>query len=456
MNDNTIVERKKKIIKRKKLYFVLGWPLIVIGMALFLYERAFTLSLIFIISGVVMRLLYYYITIELKSLDRYEQLLNKTKLLIFLGFVLFSFSDSVYGQLEEGDDSPELTNLEWISGNPVKILEDNDNPKIFVIEFWAPWDKASLLTLPLLSKIHQEYSEDGICVIAIAKEKKNRLNTTMNSIDKKMGFRIAVDDKGEVTKKYLGEGSGIPKAFVIGKNKQVIWAGNPIVLQSVIKKILKGDFDADVQKEINLLQIKLQNKMQMNKTQEAINLADKILELEPSNEVALRVRLFIFERFGKLNDAITFIQGQIDKKPDEAKLYFIKLDILERTGSSLEKRKKVCEEVFEKFKSNPEVLERLAWTAAARMEFGSAPLSIALKASENAVAMLIKSKKQNPAKLSNYLETQARLYYAIGKIAKAVEEQEKVIRLRKGDPSEKKATEILEYYKEALKLKMGN
>jgi len=452
MNNDTIEERKKKMAKRKRVYFFLGWPFFIIGIGLFFYKPAFILAWVFIINGLVMRLLYYYSNIEFKALVRYEKLFNKPKAVIFTSFIIFSFFSSLCAQLEDGDQVPELNELEWIIGSPVKITDKKEKQKIYVIEFWAPWDQASLLSLPLLSKIHEEYGDDQISIIAITKEKKDRLTKYLNSIEKKIEFRVAVDDKGAVTKQFIGKGAGIPKVFVIGKNGEVLYSGNPIALESVIKKILKGTFDADVQKEINLLQLQLQNKMQMNKTLEAIRITDRIIELDPSDSLALRVRLFIFERADKLDEAVTFIEGLIARFSDVPELYFIKLDLMERVGTPVEDRREICEQIFEKFQDEHEILERLAWTAVSRMRFGTAPLSIALKASEKAVSALIENKKQNPAKLANYLETQARLYYYIGRIPKAIEEQEKVIRLRKGDPSEKEAAVVLDYYKEALEL----
>jgi hypothetical protein len=63
--------------------------------------------------------------------------------------------------------------------------------------------------------------------------------------------------------------------------------------------------------------------------------------------------------------------------------------------------------------------------------------------------MLLKNDDGRPENLADYLETQARIKYLTGKIDKAAELQEKVIRLRQGDAAEKEASIILNYYKEA-------
>ncbi len=446
MND-TFQKQKIAVGKRKKIYFFLGWPLMICGIGFLFYKPAFVLAVVFLLSGVIMRLLYYYANFEIKSLEKYEKMVNKVKLLFMTGFIFFAVSWNIFGQLERGDDAAELLNVEWVAGKPVKISDKTE--KFLLIEFWAPWDQGSVLSFPILSELQEKYGEEKLLIIALTKEKKEKVTEFINRDKTNSDFRIAVDPDGLVVKKYMGAGSGIPKVFIVDKDKEILWVGSPIALESVLKKVFNGTFDPEIQDKITALHKKLQANMQLEKINEVIKISDKIIELDPSDELALRVRLFAFERSGKIADSSAFIDRLIEKSPKTSLLYFVKLDLMNRLNLPVEDINKTCELIFAKFAEDHEVLERLAWTAVSRMKFGTAPLSIALKSSDKAVSMLIESNYRKPVKLANYLETQARVYYSIGRLDKAVEIQERVVRLRKGDPVEKEAAVRLDYYREA-------
>jgi hypothetical protein len=84
-----------------------------------------------------------------------------------------------------------------------------------------------------------------------------------------------------------------------------------------------------------------------------------------------------------------------------------------------------------------------------RLRFGTAPLDIALKVSKKAVDLFFAGDQLNPARLAKYLETRAKVCYFAGKLAYAVESQEKAVNLLKGASSEKRARILLDYYKSA-------
>jgi len=455
MKDQDTIDRRIELVtKRKKIYFFLGWPMLAVGAGIFFLGGWQAVAIGCIVLGMLVRLLYYFASSELRSLEKYGHLLNKSELFIFLSFIFFSIHLDLSAQLKRGNEALELSNIEWIGGRALKLIPENSGvAPIRVVEFWASWDQASQLSLPLLSKVQKLYGEDRLVVIALTKEERKKVEKYLEKLKTKNNFYIGIDAKGIISKAYLGDGGGIPRVFVVDNNDKIIWIGNPLELETVLDKIFKGKFDPAVQEEITALHNKLQLNVQMEQIPAAIRNINKIMELDPSDALAMRVRLYIFERSGKLVDALPFIDNLIEKSPETSSLYFVKLDLMNRLNKSQEEVQTFCRVIFDKFNKSSDVLEHLAWIAVFRMPLGSAPIEIALDSIEKAVSMLIESDNQNPAKLANYLETQGRLYYMIGKIAQALEIQGRVVNLRKGDRGEKQSVLLQKYYKKVLELK---
>ena len=166
----------------------------------------------------------------------------------------------------------------------------------------------------------------------------------------------------------------------------------------------------------------------------------------------MRVRLFVFESQKKLPDAVVFIDKQIARNPKVPVLRFIKLDLMNRTNASVSDIRKVYKNIFKQFNDDRETLHQLAVVAAESMRFGTPPLDTAFKAAERSVELLLNDKKKMPDTLAVYLAAQARIYYMIGALDDAVQTQEKVLRLQKGDPAEKHSAELLDYYRDAWTL----
>ena len=452
-DSNTVSDRISSVRKRKKICFFLGWPLIALGMALLFSGHLKPVAVGLLVVGVILRLLYYLASSELRSLEKYGHLMDNGKNLILVGFILFAVNGSLSAQLKRGDSAVNLSGIEFLDGSSFAFPEeDSEKAPLTVIEFWAPWDKASQLSFPLLMKLKKKYPEDKIVFLAITKEKQDAVQEFLDNTPQKPNFRIGIDSEGEITKKYIGDIGGFPQIFIVDKSHRILWNGNPLDLEMVLEDLFKGTFDPDLQEKITTLHKKLQGNMQLERIPAAISTIEEIMKLDPADTLAMRVRLYLFERSQKLPDAIPFVEQLIEKSPETSSLYFVKLDIMNRVGKSPDEIRAFSKVIFDKFNSSPDVLEHIAWSAAFRMPIGRAPLEIALDSIEKAVAMLLESKENTPVKMADYLETEARIYYMIGKLAKALELQERVVVLRKGDDNEHKSAIIADYYKTALRL----
>ena len=455
MDDIDIIEKRaESVAKRKKLYLFLGWPVIALGFAVVFTGMYRPAGIGLIILGAVMRLLYYISVSELKSLNKYASMIDKKSTVILFFLLIYSCSLSIFAQLKRGDDAAEFANVEWIRGDSFKLHQERaeEDIPLTVVEFWATWDKASQLSMPLLQKMHKKYSADNIVFLAISQEKRDKVQDFLEKSKAKVDFRVGLDTTGMVTRMYMGDSEGYPAVFIIDKNYDVLWRGQPLDLEMVLDQIAKKTFDPYLLAKVTELHKKLQEEMQLERIPAAIETIKEIMELDPDDKLAMRVRLYLFEREGNLPGAIPFLDSLIEKSPETSSLYFVKLDVMNRIFKTPDEIEEYCKEIYDKFQDSNDVLEHLAWVAAFRLPLGTAPLGVAYDAIEKAVTGILKDPNSDPAKLANYLETQARVYYLVGKIAKALEIQERVVRLRNGDDNQEKSKAAAAYYRKALEV----
>ena len=67
MEDREIMEERiRSVEQRRKICFLLGWPMIVCGAGLFLSGELRFTAVAVIVAGVFVRILYYFANMELK------------------------------------------------------------------------------------------------------------------------------------------------------------------------------------------------------------------------------------------------------------------------------------------------------------------------------------------------------------------------------------------------------
>ncbi len=95
----------------------------------------------------------------------------------FAGFCVFSVQvksnvakieaiDAFKGSLSYGASPPafELRNLDGVQHS---LQEEVDGGKLVLVNFWATWCQPCRLEMPLLAKLHERYSADGLRIVAI-------------------------------------------------------------------------------------------------------------------------------------------------------------------------------------------------------------------------------------------------------------------------------------------------
>ncbi len=166
---------------------------------------------------------------------------------IILFFMILIFLGTPTSATEFGDPAFPLQVKTWVKGEPVNMAESKGD-KIFVIEFWATWCGPCKATMPHLSKLQSKYKDSGVVIIGISGEGQETVQTFLKKNGNKMDYRVALDDGDNTAKRYMNAFGveGIPHAFVINKNNEIVWQGHPLAgLDEALDEMVRGQYDLE-------------------------------------------------------------------------------------------------------------------------------------------------------------------------------------------------------------------
>ncbi len=164
------------------------------------------------------------------------------RLILLLGLCLLACPVLQAGML--GDEAPEIQVCEWIQGGPIK-LKAEPGKMIYVIEFWQTECPHCLESLPYLSTLQEQYNQDDVVFIGITTEDTATVRAFLEK-NKDAEYALAVDDDDKTYDQFMAafDVSGVPHAFVIGRQGRLLWEGHPMGnLEKVLQQIVSGAYD---------------------------------------------------------------------------------------------------------------------------------------------------------------------------------------------------------------------
>jgi thiol-disulfide isomerase/thioredoxin len=154
------------------------------------------------------------------------------------------------GPLSVGEPAPKLQVKEFVKGDPVKSLEKG---KVYVVEFWATWCGPCRTSIPHLTDLAKDHKDVTFIGVSIAEQDFGKVKPFVEEMGDKMDYRVAIDavpegkkaNDGAMSKTWMdaAERTGIPCAFVIDKDGMVAWIGHPMKMDKPLEKIAAGTWD---------------------------------------------------------------------------------------------------------------------------------------------------------------------------------------------------------------------
>jgi len=322
------------------------------------------------------------------------------------------------GELKVGDPAPTLKVSKFVKGTPVTAFKPG---KLYVVEFWATWCGPCRASIPHLTEMAKKYKDVQFVGVSVWETKPADVEPFVKEMGDKMSYNVAMDDVPEGKKGNDGfmatnwmtaaNQDGIPTAFVINKESKIAWIGHPMTIDEPLGKIVAGNWDLKAEAERSAKE--MAGKKKMAELNRKIGQALKDKDYNAALTTA--------------NDAIA------EDSAMEPMLGTFKLAMLKQLGRNEDAHTYLVRLLDEVLKDNAMGLNQTIWPIVdpdAKTKPSADDAKVALKAAIRADELM---KSKDPA----IADTLAAAYHAAGDDAKAIETQERALKLAKGTEFEK-------------------
>ncbi|MCC6321248.1 MAG: redoxin family protein [Phycisphaerales bacterium] len=323
-----------------------------------------------------------------------------------------------------GDMAPKLEVEKFIKGEAVTGYEKG---KVYVVEFWATWCGPCIKAFPHLSELQAKH-KGKVTFVGVniwedsrgSKYSEETAKEVAEFVEKqgdKMSYTVAYDGAAKKMDKAFMRAagkSGIPAAFIVNGEGKVAWIGHPARMDSVLDDVLAGKWDikkaADESKAEKESADKARQAMEKARpTIERVREARENEKWEDLVKALGELKAIDPERFAQADVERFMVYINELKQADKA--YAMKDELLANKAIA----------------SNGMLCNQIAWTLVdpegdvknPNVEFALAFAAKGCEVTEN----------KNPA----IIDTLARCHWLKGDKAKAIELQEKAIKLCESD-----------------------
>ncbi len=324
-----------------------------------------------------------------------------------------------------GDSAPKLEVKSFVKGDPISEFEPG---KVYVVEFWATWCGPCKASIPHLTELQKKHGEITFIGVSVFEHNgQDKVKPFVDEMGDKMAYRVAIDSvpndaqvsEGAMARSWMLAASqdAIPTAFIINKEGKIAWIGPPGSMDEPLEKIASGSWDLKTAAQEFRVEVKFKEAMNSGDPKKIVAAVDELAAAMPSLEANVNIA----------GPKLTAL---------------IKLDEQEK---ALEYAQKLSKSALSKSAAG---LNELAW-AIVDPDAGIKPNA---KLVQFAVETARRADEMAKKKDAGIADTLAKAYFDSGDVSKAVENQERAVRLAKGSQYEAQIGELknrLEKYKKA-------
>jgi thiol-disulfide isomerase/thioredoxin len=145
-------------------------------------------------------------------------------------------------RLKVGDTAPGIYVRDWFNGSGTVIEPE----KVYVVEFWATWCAPCKKSIPHLNELHKRF-QGKATIIGVSNEETDTVRSFVSQRGGGMSYLVGVDEDQKTTKAWMEAAgqSGIPVAFIVNRDRKVVWIGHPLDAQfdRVLEAVVDGKYD---------------------------------------------------------------------------------------------------------------------------------------------------------------------------------------------------------------------
>jgi peroxiredoxin len=136
-------------------------------------------------------------------------------------FLLFLLLAGCEKSVEAGPLAPDFSLLD-ISGQTVSLEQYRGS--VVLLDFWATWCGPCRMTIPLLSKLHEQYKDKGLVILGVSVDDPQMIKDKDLLYYKKMSqinYPLLRFNQKLMEDYFSGEQMAIPTMFVIDRNGRI-------------------------------------------------------------------------------------------------------------------------------------------------------------------------------------------------------------------------------------------
>jgi thiol-disulfide isomerase/thioredoxin len=346
-------------------------------------------------------------------------------------------ADDLEPKLNVGDKAPKFEVKEFVKGDAVQDLAKG---KVHVVEFWATWCGPCIATIPHLTELQKKHGDVTVIGVSVFEHEPKQVRPFVEKMGEKMNYRVAMDavpdgkkaDDGAMAKNWMTAAGqeGIPTAFVVNRDGVIAWIGHPAELAKPLSEVVANKWDIKAE----IARVK-EERVRERKFRAIVAKIEKAQENDDKKGVIAVI------------DAA--VKDDRKMEPMVASTKFNTLVELNDVENLATYGRKLLNDVL---KDDANQLNELAWSLvdpdSDKKPGGKKTDS---KLAKVAIDMASRAADLTKREDGGILDTLACAYYMDGDLAKAVETQEKAVKLQPDDDMK----ERLEMFKKKLKEKDG-
>jgi thiol-disulfide isomerase/thioredoxin len=341
--------------------------------------------------------------------------------------------------LTVGDNAPAIEVSKWVKGDKI---EKFDKDQTYVVEFWATWCGPCKTSIPHLTELQKKFKPKGVKIIGVSVSEENQslVEPFVKTMGDKMDYSVGLDtlakagdsDSGKMAQNWLAasKAEGIPTAYIV-KESKIVWIGHPMAMDKPLEKVTEPNFD--------LAKFVSEAREEMVKQKALAEAEEK--KLEP-----LMKRLLKLGAAPSPKQVIEAMDEAFKESPtleESLGLQKYMLMIQAKDKNAAANAMKLVEGVL---KDKAQDLNELAWM---NLDEENGPPE-ALRDVKMALKAAVRANELTKGEDGMILDTLALAYFKNGEIDKALENQEKAVKLvPTGDGADDLKTR-LEKYKKAV------
>lgn len=228
--------------------------------------------------------------------------------------------------LAVGDKAPALDISHWLKMNdtsknaePVTTFAADT---IYVVEFWATWCGPCLQAMPHIAELQEQYRDYNVEVIGISDEPLQKVVGFLAQDHPQMddqtwfdvlSYNLATDPDRSVYTDYMTAAgyTGIPRAFIVGRDGVIEWTGHPMSMDEPLEQIVKDTWDRDAYLRTEKMKQQIHRSMRAGEVDTALRQIDEVLTTDEHNAELLNMKFYILSGEGRYDEAYTAADAYI-------------------------------------------------------------------------------------------------------------------------------------------------